>query len=185
MNWNTYSELEGQHAFLSPSNYHWTNYSPEKLQQVFKTFKLKEDGIWFHNFASMAISKKLKLSRSKATLNMFVNDCIGFNMKSEQILYYSPNAFGTTDAISFKGNILRIFDYKSGTIKASFKQLDVYAALFCLEYRVDPSLITIEERIYQNNEYVESFPNGEYIRSIMERIIEFDTLIESIKLESN
>lgn len=185
MNWNKYSELEGEHAFLSPSNYHWINYSPEKLQNVFKTFKLKEEGIWFHNFASMAISKKLKLSKTKATLNMFVNDCIGFNMKSEQILYYSPNAFGTTDAISFKANILRIFDYKSGTIKASFKQLDVYAALFCLEYRVDPTKITIEERIYQNNEYVEGLPTGEYIRSIMDRIIEFDSLIETIKMEEN
>ena len=46
----------------------------------------------------------------------------------------------------------KIFDFKTGYIKASFKQLDIYAALFCLEYRISPEDITIEQRIYQSNE---------------------------------
>lgn len=183
MNWNNHSELEGQHAFLSASNYHWLNYTPEKLVTVYKNNVAKEEGIWLHAFASMAIQKGLKLAKTKSTINLFVNDCIGFKMKSEQLLYYSPNAFGTADAISFKDNTLRIFDFKSGVLRASFKQLDIYAALFCLEYDVNPSSIKIEERLYQSNEYVESFPDGEYINSIMASIVGFDNILETVKQE--
>lgn len=183
MNWNNHSDLEGTHAFLSPSSHHWTNYSPEKLEAVYRNVRAREEGTWMHTFASMAIQKKLKLARNKKTINMFVNDCIGFQMDSEVMLYYSPNAYGTTDAISFKDKILKIFDYKSGVVKASFKQLDVYAAIFCLEYGIDPRTITIEQRIYQNNAFEESVPPAEHIQSIMNTIIDFDNLIEAIKNE--
>lgn len=183
MNWNNHSELEGTHAFLSPSSYHWTNYTPEKLETVYRNVRAREEGTWMHNFASMAIQKKLKLARNKKTINMFVNDCIGFMMESEVMLYYSPNAYGTTDAISFKDNVLKIFDYKNGVTKASFKQLDVYAAIFCLEYGIDPRTIVIEQRIYQNNAFEESIPPPEHIQHIMNTIVSFDELIESIKNE--
>ena len=183
MQWNNHLEIEGEHAFLSPSNYHWINYTHEKLQTVYRNARSKEEGIWLHEFASMAIKKKIRLARHKKTINLFVNDCIGYRMQSEQMLYYSPNAFGTADAISFKDNKLRIFDFKSGIIKASFKQLDVYAALFCLEYEVDPHEIDIELRIYQNNTYVEDFPPGDHIRHIMDIIIEFNSVIEAVKVE--
>lgn len=185
MNWNNHSDIEGSHAFLSASNYHWINYSPGKLETVYRNLCAKEEGTWLHTFASMAISKRLKLAKIPTTLNLYVNDCIGFNMKPEQMLYYSPNAFGTTDAISFKKNVLKIFDFKSGSITASFKQLDVYVALFCLEYGFDPCSIVIEQRIYQNNAYIEQSPDGEYIRTIMDVIQQFDSLIEAIKMEQN
>jgi len=181
MKWNSHSELNGLHAFLSPSSYHWLNYDREKLESVYQNFKAKEEGVWLHTFASMAITKRIKLAKNKNTLNMFVNDAIGFGMKSEQILYYSPNAFGTTDAISFKQNVLRISDYKSGESKASFKQLDVYAAFFCLEYGINPEEITIILRLYQNNEIDESTPEGSYIRNVMNIVIDNDMVIESLK----
>lgn len=181
MNWNEHSGLESEHAFLSGSSYHWINYTPEKLEAVYRNLKAKEEGIELHEFASVAIRKKMKLSNSKKTINLFVNDCINLGMKSEQLLFYSPNAFGTADAISFSNRLLRIFDYKSGTTKVSFNQLDVYAAYFCLEYMVNPEDITIEERIYQNNEVVTNFPTAVRIREIMETTIYFDGIIENIK----
>lgn len=183
MNWNKHCDLEGQHAFLSASNYHWLNYTPDKLVTVFKNEHSKKEGIELHEFASIAIKKRLRLSKTKGTLNQFVNDAIGFGMESEQMLFYSPNSFGTADAISFKDNVLRVHDFKSGYIRASFKQLDVYCALFCLEYRIDPTTITVVQRIYQNNEYEERIPTAEDIQFVMNKIISDDMIIEQLKAE--
>ena len=181
MIWNEHLDIEGQHAFLSASNHHWLNYSNEKLIAVYKNLKSKEEGTWLHNFASMAIQKKIKLAKNKQTLNLFVNDSIGFNMTSEQMLQYSNNSFGTADAISFKDNVLKIFDFKSGSIKASFRQLDIYAALFCLEYNVNPYSVIFQSRIYQSNSYIEVYQEPVYIDSIMKIIVEFDNLLEVVK----
>lgn len=181
MNFNTHSDLKDKHSFLSPSSYHWINYTPDKLESVYRNQQAKEEGNILHSFASIAIMKGLKMANHKKALNMFINDCIGFRMESEQILYYSDNSFGTADAISFKDNMLRIFDLKTGITKPSFKQLDVYAALFCLEYGIDPTLIDIETRIYQGNGYTSVVPEPLYIRDIMDKIIEFDIILENIK----
>lgn len=181
MNFNEHSDLRDLHSFLSPSNYHWMNYTDDKLVAVYRNQKAKEEGVILHDFASIAINKRIKLANHKKALNMFVNDCIGFKMKSEQILYYSDNAFGTADAISFKDSKLMIFDLKTGITKPSFKQLDVYSALFCLEYGVDPITIDIEERIYQGNGFEVMIPEPLYIQDIMDKIIEFDVIIENIK----
>lgn len=178
-----HSDLDGQHSFLSPSNYHWVNYTPEKLELVYRNQRAKEEGTILHAFASMAIQKRIKLANHKKALNMFVNDSIGFKMTSEQVLYYSNNSFGTADSISFRDNILRIFDLKTGYSKVSFKQLDVYAALFCLEYDIDPHKIEIEERLYQGNEFMLNVPDPIFIQEIMGKIVEFDNLIELIKLD--
>jgi hypothetical protein len=63
----------------------------------------------------------------------------------------------------------------------SFRQLEVYSALFCLEYSIDPYSIEIELRIYQgdNVNVVEASP--ESICVIMEKIIMFDQQIEQMK----
>ena len=42
MNFNEHSHLEGLHAFLSPSRYHWINYSDEKLDATYTTAKAVE-----------------------------------------------------------------------------------------------------------------------------------------------
>lgn len=182
MNFNNHSDLKDVHSFLSPSSYHWLNYDPAKLESVYRNQQAKAEGTILHEFASMAINKKIKLANIKKALNMFVNDSIGFKMTSEQVLFYSRNSFGTADAISFKDGLLRIFDLKTGITKPSFKQLDIYAALFCLEYRVDPKDIQVEERLYQGNGFEVNIPESLWIQEIMDKIIEFDTVLENIKL---
>lgn len=181
MNFNAHLDLKDKHSFLSPSNYHWINYNPEKLASVYRNQQAKEEGNIQHAFASVAIQKRIKLANHKKALNLFVNDSIGFKMESEQVLYYSDNSFGTADAISFKDGLLRIFDLKTGMSKCSFKQLDVYAALFCLEYGLDPTMIQIEERIYQFNGYTINVPDPLFVRDIMNTIIEFDVILDTIK----
>lgn len=143
--------------------------------------KKKEEGTQLHEFASVAINKRIKLAPVKKALNLFVNDAIGFGMNSEQILYYSDNCFGTADAILFKDNHLRIHDLKTGMSKVSFKQLDIYTAMFCLEYGHSPHDITVEQRLYQRREYMVNVPDPDEIRNIMNQIVEFDLVIDKIK----
>lgn len=162
MQWNKHFELEGKHAFLSPSGYHWLNYTKKKLQTVYANHKRKEKGTALHAFAEMAIRERIKLANHKQALNMFVNDAIGFDMEPEQVLYYSDHCFGTADAIKYEKSdnpelkdLLRIHDLKTGITKASFNQLLVYAALFCLEYRVNPVETAFVGRIYQGTGFEE------------------------------
>lgn len=183
MNFNNHFEFEGQHAFLGASKYHWINYSEEKLKSVYLNALSAKKGTELHEFAAQCIRLGQKLPKSQKTLNMYVNDAIGYNMKPEQILYYSPNCFGTADAISFKRNFLRIHDYKSGVTPAHMEQLEIYAALFCLEYKVKPVDINMELRIYQNGEILYSKPTEEDILPIMDKIIVFDDIINNLKFE--
>ena len=103
-------------------------------------------------------------------------------MTTEQILYYSENCFGTTDAISFRQNILRIHDLKTGSTPSSIRQLEVYAALFCLEYNMKPGTIGIELRLYQLDEILIHEPLPEDILYIMDKIIMFDKQLDKIKM---
>lgn len=183
MNFNNHFNLKDKHAFLSPSKYHWINYDDDKLDNTYFRAMAVDRGVRLHALADECIRLGVKLPRSKKTLNMYVNDAIGFKMETEQILYYSDNAFGTTDSIVFRNNILRIHDLKTGATPSSMKQLEVYTALFCLEYSVSPNNIQIELRIYQNDEVLIHEPHPEDIMYIMDKIILFDKRIEKIKLE--
>lgn len=183
MNFNDHSKLKGSHAFLSASSYHWLNYDEDKLITVYENFKAKEKGTELHEFAAKCIELGQKLPRSQKTLNMYVNDAIGFKMTPEQVLYFSDNCYGTTDAISFRNNFLRIHDYKSGVVTAHIEQLYIYAALFCLEYHVDPMSIEYELRIYQSNDiYVEN-PDPSIIREVCDTIIRSDKILRMIQKE--
>ena len=181
MNFNKHLNLEGQHAFLGASKYHWINYDNEKVSDAFLKFMAAQKGTRLHAFAAECISLGQKLPRSKKTLNMYVNDAIGFGMTPEQVLYFSDNCFGTADAISFKNDFLRIHDLKTGTIPAHIEQLEIYAALFCLEYRIKPGDIDMELRIYQNDEILYHNPTAEDILPITDKIITFNKIINSIK----
>lgn len=181
MNFNEHWGIEGKHAFLSPSQYHWLNYDTEKLEERYFNSKAAERGTKLHEYAAMAISLGRKQPKTKDTINMFVNDAIGYSMVPEQPLYYSENCFGTADAISFNKNLLRIHDLKTGVTQASMLQLEIYAALFCLEYSKDPKQIDISLRIYQSNEKDELIPESEEIARIMDQIVEYDILIEKFK----
>ena len=183
MNFNKHSNLEGQHAFLSASKYHWINYDEEKLSAAYLKHLATLKGTELHDFACRCIKLSIKLPKTQNTLNLYVNDAIGYKMTPEQPLYYSDNCFGTADAISFRPNFLRIHDLKSGETPASMHQLEVYAALFCLEYHVNPEEIKIELRLYQANEVLVHNPDANRIKYIMDKIIIFDKRIEKLKSE--
>lgn len=183
MNFVKHLDLEGQHAFLGASKYHWINYDESKLAESYANYRAKEKGTLLHDFAAQCIRLGQKLPRSQKTLNMYVNDAIGFKMVPEQVLYFSENCFGTADAIAFRNNFLRIHDLKTGTVPAHMEQLLVYTALFCLEYRTRPSEIDIELRLYQSDEIIVHDPSVDEIAPIMDKIIAFDKVIKKIKAE--
>ena len=181
MNFNTHFELKGQHAFLSPSKYHWINYSEDKLVETYEKYKAIERGTRLHELAAECIRLGIKLPKSNQTLNMYVNDAIGYKMIPEQPLYYSENCFGTADTISFKRNKLRIHDLKTGSNPASFNQLFVYAAIFCLEYKIKPADISMDLRIYQDDQIFINEATVDDIFPVMDKIITFDKTISKLK----
>ena len=183
MNFNKHYSLEGKHAFLCASKYHCVNYDNYKLAESFLRKQATLKGTILHDFAAQCITLGQKLPKSQKTLNMYVNDAIGFKMQPEQVLYYSDNCFGTADAIIFRNNLLRIHDLKTGVTPAHMEQLEIYAALFCLEYNKKPGEIEMELRIYQNNEIVVHHPTADDILPIMDKIVTFDKIIEKLKME--
>lgn len=183
MIFNSHSHLVGLHAFLGPSKSSWLRYDDEKLDRVFKSSLAAQRGTELHNLAADLIRLGVKLPGSRQTLNMYVNDALGFRMKPEQVLYYSDNCFGTADAISFQEMRLRIFDLKTGVIPASPEQLEVYAALFCLEYGVKPHEIEMDLRIYQSDEIRGYIGDPDVIVHIMSKIKSFDKRINTMRKE--
>ena len=181
MNFNKHYSLEGKHAFLSASQYHWLNYTDEKLIDRYHNWKAAERGTQIHDLAARLINMEVKLPKTKQTLNMYVNDGIGYKMTTEQVLYFSENCFGTADTISFKKDFLRIHDLKTGTIPAHMEQLEIYAALFCLEYGIKPGDIGMELRIYQNDDKIIFVPTAEDILPIMDKIISSDKIITKLQ----
>jgi len=184
VNFTKHFDLVGRHAFLSPSKYHWVNYDTEKFDLTYFTSMQAQKGVELHDFAFQAIRLGIKLPRSSKTLNSYVNDAIGYGMTPEQILSYSENAFGTCDAIWFGKGLLRIHDLKTGVTPASVTQLEVYAALFCLEYDIKPTEIEIEMRIYQNDQIDGYIADADRITHIMDKIVTFDKRIRILKAEA-
>lgn len=183
MHFNSHSNLAGLHAFLSASNSAWVRYEEEKLDRVFFSSQEAKRGTELHGYAQLAIRLKIRQVANQNSLNQYINDAIGFRMTPEQTLFYSENAFGTADAIGFSKDVLRIHDLKMGKLPAGFEQLEIYAALFCLEYRHDPRHIRIVLRIYQNNQVKEVEPPVENILYIMEKIRSFDKRIKYLRME--
>ena len=211
MNFINHSDLAGTHAFLSPSQNAWTNYSDEKLVQRYLSAQAVERGTRLHEFAAEAIRLNRRLG-GRDTLSMHVNDAIGYKMTPEQTLFYSYNCYGTTDAIAYKRNVLRIHDLKTGEVEAHIKQLYIYAALFCLEYGLKANELRkkgygdndiarylgvkaneihfepekmddIILRIYQFNEVKEEHPDPQEIRGFMNIIINHDRVLSNLKAE--
>ena len=183
MKWFPHYDLIGKHAFLGASKWHWLNYDEEKLLETFKRSLAVERGTRLHALAAELISLGQKLPDEQLTLNLYVNDAINYKMRSEQVLYYSDNCFGTADAICFRNKKLRIHDLKTGDTPTHMEQLLIYAALFCLEYKVKPGDISFELRIYQGNDALVCNPTAEDILPIMDRIKTFDRIIEKAKFE--
>jgi hypothetical protein len=205
MNWNDHGKLKGQHAFLGASKYSWINYDKDRLFQAFANYEAVKVGTKLHEVAAHLIEIPLKIPKSHMalkflityelgykeevrdevldTLTAYVNDSIGFHMSPEQVLYYSENCFGTTDAISFRDNCLRIHDLKTGEIPAHMEQLEIYAALFCLEYNKRPGDIQIELRLYQSGDVLVFNPTADDILPIMDKIVMFDKYLSTMRVE--
>ncbi len=113
----------------------------------------------------------------------YINDGVGFRMNTEQALVYSDHTFGHADTICFRDNFLRIHDLKTGSNPAHIEQLEVYAALFCLEYKIKPKDINIELRLYQWDGKVVENPDSEIIVPIMDRIITNEKIALEIEKE--
>jgi hypothetical protein len=185
MNWKSYSHLENTHSFLSPSRHHWLNYTSEKLVSTYENYRKIALGTQYHALAAELITLAVRLPNTMASFNSFVNDAIGFKMKSEVLLFYSDNCYGTADAISFSDGVLRIHDLKTGRSPASINQLLIYAGLFCLDYMIEPKEIKeIQLRLYQNEEIIELSPTIKDIFDVVARIEESDKIIESVNTDS-
>lgn len=183
MNFVKHFNLEGKHAPFGASNSSWLRYDDEKALTVYHNLKAKERGTVLHDWAKRTIDLGLKQPRSKKTIYSYVNDAIGFKMSTEVVLYYSDRFFGTADAISFRNGFLRIHDLKTGKGPVHMEQLMIYAALFCLEYRVKPGEIEIELRIYQNDDILVHNPEADEILPIMDKIVSFDKMLARIDEE--
>lgn len=181
MNFNNHFSVEGKHAFLGASKYHWVNYDEDKLANAYLKYQATLKGTVLHEFAAQCIKLGQKLPKSQKTLNMYVNDAIGYKMTPEQVLYYSDNCFGTADSISFRNGLLRIHDLKTGVTPAHMEQLEIYVALFCLEYKIKPTDIDVELRLYQSDEILVHKPMADEIVPIIDKIITFDKIINRLK----
>ena len=183
MKFNQHRNLNGLHAPFSPSQSTWLRYDDDKATEVYMNRKAAEYGTKLHQWAKDTIDLKIKQPRSKNTLYAYVNDAIGYMMDTEVVLFYSDRFFGTADSICFRDGMLRIHDLKTGVTKVKMEQLEIYAALFCLEYRIKPSDIQMELRIYQNNEILYHEPSADDIMAIMDKIVHFDELLENLEKE--
>lgn len=186
-----HSELEGKHAIFSASKSAWLRYDEEKLHAYLDNLHSAAIGSRKHAAAAELIKLRIKQIPNQQTFHAYVNDCIGHRMKVEQPLYYSPWAFGTADAISFRtetirdefdndinAKVLRIFDLKTGSKAVSGEQLAMYAAFFCLEYNVKPFDVVFDLRIYQNDEIYPIEVTPEDIVHIMSRIKEVSEMYQ-------
>lgn len=186
MIFNRHFNLEGLHAPFSASQSHWLRYDDDKAIETYLNKKAADRGTRLHQWAKETIDLKIKQPRSNKTLYAYVNDAIGFNMDTEVVLYFSDRFFGTADAISFNHGKLRIHDLKTGKvgkIESHLEQLEVYAALFCLEYKVKPIDIEIELRVYKNDDVICHVPLVEDIEAIMDKIVHLNKLLEKIDYE--
>lgn len=185
MIFNDHCNLEGLHAPFGASKSSWLRYDDKKAEEVYKNMQAAEYGTRLHAWAKETIDLGIRQPRSKRTLSAYVNDAIGYRMNTEVILYYSDRFFGTADAISFNNNLLRIHDLKTGSRPVHIEQLEIYAALFCLEYKQDPRKINYELRIYQNDEIFVYVPKPEEIVEIVNKIVKLDNLLQKINEGGN
>lgn len=186
MKFYDHKNLTGLHAPFTASQSSWLRYDDDKLLEVYANKKAAQMGTRLHEWAAETIKLGLKQPKSKKTICAYVNDAIGFQMEPEVVLYYSDRFFGTADTISFRNGVLRIHDLKTGKIgkiEDHMDQLEVYAALFCLEYKVKPNDIKIELRVYKCDEVCVWNPEPDAIVLIMNKIVHSNALLEKYDRE--
>ena len=178
------SHLAHAHAPLSASQSAWTNYDLDKLEVMQRTRLAAQEGTRLHALAAELIALRQKLPDTGQTLNSHVNDAIGFLMIPEQVLFYSMNAFGTADAITDRNNFLRIHDLKTGINEANVRQLETYAAFYCLQEKKNPMLLEgMEFRIYQNDDIKVFEGDPHTVTQIMETTKTFSKRLDEMRME--
>lgn len=183
MLFNEHLSYNGLHCPFSPSQSAWLRYDDDKAVEIYSNRKAAELGTRLHEWAKNTIDLGIKQARSNRTLCAYVNDAIGFKMSTEVVLFYSERFFGTADAICFRNGVLRIHDLKTGKggrIETHIEQLEIYAALFCLEYKIKPGEIEIELRVYKNDQVIIHKPTAEDILPIMDKIVHLDKLLSNL-----
>lgn len=179
------------HAFLSPSKFHWIRYDKEKLVKAFYNYMAIERGTKLHEIAANLISESISLPRKNETFNMYVNDAIKYKMEPEKLLRYSDNLYGTADALAYtpgvRGNLnhLRIHDLKTGTTPAHMDQLIIYAGLYCLINHIDPFETEYELRLYQNNDIQIYSPTSQEVAEYIAKMIEADKIVSEIRAQES
>ena len=181
MIFNRHNDLEGLHAPFGASKSSWLRYDDTKIVEAYKNMRAAEMGTRLHEWAKETIDLGIRQPRSKKTIYNYVNDAIGFSMDTEVVLFYSQYFFGTADSISFRNNFLRIHDLKTGITPVHMEQLFIYAALFCLEYKIKPSDIEIECRIYQNDGIILANPTADDIEPIIDKIVHCNKILEDME----
>lgn len=175
---------------MSPSQSSWVNDDDAKFIERLKNHEAIKRGTELHQYAETAIKYGVRQpEETDETLYKYINDAIDYMMDPEVVLYYSKWCFGTADTISFRMEpriskelpTLRIHDLKTGKTPAKLRQLEVYAALFCLEYQYRPDEIAMILRIYQSNQIVELSPSTTDIVPIMDKIVRFDEIANSLE----
>ncbi len=200
-----HSELEGKHAVFAPSSPHWLRYDSDRLINAYINSCAAAIGTSLHELAARLIKIEQPLKKTDTSFVSFhlleagfdkkmirrfigpffpmfrtyVNDAIDLHMQAEVKLYYSDLFFGTADAIQFydKENLLRVHDLKSGITPAKMEQLETYAALYCLEYKIDPLKINFELRLYQGEEVLVHKPEPTEIRNIADTIVQQNKIL--------
>jgi hypothetical protein len=184
MRFNKHSEIEGKHSFLTPSSPAWLRYDDHKLERRYMEHLAAQRGTEEHDFAARAIKLGHRMPEEpRTTLSMYINDSIGWRMKPEVPLYWSPHCFGHADALGLneKLKVLRVSDLKTGRVAVKFDQLVIYAAIFCLEYEYNkPWELDFELRIYQGNAIKLHEPEPDEIVHAMDRILTGTRLLEAI-----
>ena len=192
------------HAFCSASKYSWRNWDVDKLLQMKAASYAAAIGTAVHEYAEGNIAKKIRIQKGDKhgvlrhlvvekkiperainidyifpTLMMYVNDCIGYRLDPEVYLEFSDDFSGTADALQYENRVLQVSDLKTGVRPASFEQLENYASLFCLEYKVNPKDIQkIIFRIYQAGEIQVAEPDPSVIMDVMERMKRTNSVLE-------
>ena len=176
MNFNKHLELKDKHALLSPSKPYWLNYSQDQLRNYIISQNAAARGTRLHDLAAKLIEEGMKLRGSTQTMAAYVNDAIGYGMTPEVGLKYTDNCFGHTDAIDFSRGLLRIHDLKTGSGPVHMEQLEIYAALFLMEYErimgVNPLNTKVNLRIYQNDDIQEYSPDKDRLEEVIYNIKE-------------
>ena len=110
MLWNDHSKIKGQHAFLSPSGYHWINYSPDDLVNRIISSYMSDVGTILHEVAEKYIRNGIKMQKSDKRL-----------IKMELIEHYIP--YRVVDSLDIDSIFLNLQAYINDAHVGFLKQI--------------------------------------------------------------